>query len=67
MDGGRDREDVIVGAVIDGAGQGGVGAEELEVADGEGRALDVVRVAVAAIKDGGVNGLCRLVDIRAFE
>jgi len=32
MNGGRNREDVVVGAVVDGAGKGGVGADEFPVA-----------------------------------
>lgn len=69
MDGGRDREDVVVGAVVDGAGKGGVGADEFPVADGHGGALDavVVVVAVAAVEYGRVDGLRRLLDILAVE
>jgi len=69
MDGGRDHEDLVVGAVVDGAGKGGVGAGEFPVADGHGGALDavVVVVAVAAVEYGRVDGLRRLLDIRAVE
>ena len=67
MECGRDREDVVVGAVVHGACKGGVSADKLEVADGQGGMLDIVLVATAAVEYGRVEGLCYLLDIRAVE
>lgn len=57
MEGGGDGEDVVVGVVVDGAGEGGGGAGDFGVGEGGGGAADVVGVAVGAIEDGGVEGL----------
>lgn len=67
MDCGRDREDVVVGAVVDGARKSGVAADELGVGDGQDRTLDVVLVAEGAVEDGRVEGLRHLLDNRAVE
>ena len=67
MECGRDREDVVVGAVVHGACKGGVSADELEVADGQGRTLDIVLVAIVAVEYGWVEGLRHLLNIRAVK
>ena len=67
MECGRDREDVVVGAIVHGACKDGVSADELEVADGQGGTLDIVLVAIAAVEYGRVEGLRHLLDIRAVE
>ena len=67
VDGGRDVKDVVVGAVVDSAVEGDVGADELLVGTGQGGALDVVSVTVAAVEDGGVENFGDLVDVGAIE
>lgn len=63
----RDRENVVVGAVVDGACKGGVGADEFKVAEGQGGTTGVVLVAVAAVEYGRVEDLRHLLNIRAVE
>jgi hypothetical protein len=63
----RDLEDVVVSAVVDGAGERGIAADEDAVGEGERGALDVVRVAVAAVEDGRVESLRDLVDVCAIK
>lgn len=53
QDCGQDCGEVVVGAVVDGAGEGG--------------ALDVVFVAVVVVEDGRVEGLGYLADVCAVE
>lgn len=67
MDSGRDSEDVVVGAVVDGAGKSGVDADEFPVVDDHGGALNAVVVAVAAVEYERVDDLHHLLDIRAVE
>lgn len=57
MECGRDAEDVVVGAVVEGGGEGGVGADEEVVGVGKGDALDVVLVAESSVEDGRVKDL----------